>query len=56
MFEPEDLREPETAQLEMIHRRAPSGAFAIAGIATALVFALWFAFYLAIFLPRGVSR
>ena len=56
MFEPDDLREPEAAQLEEIYRRAPIGAFTIAGIATACVFLLWFAFYLAIFLPRGVAR
>jgi hypothetical protein len=29
------------------------GAIALAGIATAIVVAIWFAFYLLIFLPRG---
>jgi hypothetical protein len=29
------------------------GAIALAGIATAIVVAIWFAFYLLVFLPRG---
>jgi hypothetical protein len=29
------------------------GALAVAGIATAVVIALWFAFYLLVFMPRG---
>jgi hypothetical protein len=45
--------EPDAATLERISRRAPRGALAVAGIATALVFALWFAFYLLVFIPRG---
>ena len=37
------------------HRRSgPGGAIAVAGIATAIVIALWFAFYLLVFLPRSV--
>jgi hypothetical protein len=28
----------------------------VAGIATGLVFALWFAFYLFVFIPRGLLR
>lgn len=56
MFEPDDIGEPKAADLEQIYRRAPAGALAVAGIATALVFTLWFAFYLAIFLPRGVLQ
>jgi hypothetical protein len=56
MFEPDGTPEPDTATLEEIRRRAPAGALAIAGIATALVFALWFVFYLAVFLPRGLLQ
>jgi hypothetical protein len=56
MFEPEDLGEPDAAELEAIYRRAPAGALAVAAIATGLVFALWFAFYLAVFLPRGLLQ
>ena len=31
----------------------PLGALTVAGIATAIVIATWFAFYLFVFLPRG---
>jgi hypothetical protein len=31
----------------------PRGAVVVAGIATAIVIALWFAFYLLVFLPRS---
>ena len=43
----------EDAAVDEIVRRGPSGAFAIAGIATALVVVIWFAFYVLVFLPRG---
>ena len=56
MFEPDDAAEQDHARLESIYRRAPVGALTIAGIATAIVFGLWLAFYLAIFLPRGVFQ
>ena len=41
-------------KVEEIVRAGPSGALAVAGIATAIVIALWFAFYFLVFLPRGV--
>jgi len=34
----------------------PGGALAVAGIATAIVAALWFIFYFVVFLPRGVIQ
>ena len=34
----------------------PHGALTVAGIATAIVVALWFAFYLFVFLPRGALQ
>jgi hypothetical protein len=34
-------------------RRGPAGAFAVAGIATVIVVALYFAFYFFAYLPRG---
>ena len=43
----------EDAEVDEIVRRGPSGAFAIAGISTAIVVAIWFAFYFFVFLPRG---
>ena len=46
-------RAHEDAAVDEIVRRGPSGAFAVAGIATAIVVAIWFAFYFLVFLPRG---
>ena len=56
MFEPDDPGEQDPAHLERIYRCAPVGALTIAGIATAIVFALWLTFYWVIFLPRGVFQ
>jgi hypothetical protein len=39
--------------VETIVSAGPRGAIAVAGIATAIVVALWFAFYLMVFLPRS---
>jgi hypothetical protein len=43
----------DEAAVENIVRAGPGGAIAVAGIATAIVIALWFAFYLLVFLPRS---
>jgi hypothetical protein len=45
--------ETEDARIDEIVRSGPRGAIVIAGIATAIVVALWFAFYVMVFLPRG---
>jgi hypothetical protein len=45
--------ETEDARIDEIVRSGPNGAFVVAGIATAIVIALWFAFYFMVFLPRG---
>jgi hypothetical protein len=45
--------EAESARIDEIVRSGPRGAVVVAGIATAIVIALWFAFYLMVFLPRG---
>jgi hypothetical protein len=37
-------------------RRGPTGTFAVAGIATAIVVAIYFAFYVFIYLPRGAVQ
>jgi hypothetical protein len=42
----------ETEAIDAIVRSGPSGAIAVAGIATAIVIALWVAFYVMVFLPR----
>jgi hypothetical protein len=43
-------------QLDEIVSHGPSGAFAVAGIATAIVVALYFAFYFFVYLPRGAVQ
>jgi hypothetical protein len=47
------LTETEDARVDEIVRSGPLGAVVVAGIATAIVIALWFAFYFMVFLPRG---
>ena len=47
--------DPEGQRVDDIVRAGPSGAIAVAGIATAIVVALWFAFYFLVFLPRGFT-
>jgi hypothetical protein len=46
----------EDAQVDEIVGRGPMGAFAVAGIATAIVVALYFAFYFFVYLPRGAMQ
>lgn len=50
------LPETEDAKIDDIVRSGPQGAVAVAGIATAIVIALWFAFYFMVFLPRGPGQ
>jgi hypothetical protein len=45
--------ESEDARVHEIVRSGPRGALVVAGIATAIVIAFWFAFYFMVFLPRG---
>jgi hypothetical protein len=45
--------ETEDIQIDKIVRSGPRGAVVVAGIATAVVIGLWFAFYFMVFLPRG---
>jgi hypothetical protein len=42
-----------------VHRvvaHGPAGAFAVAGVATAIVVAIYFAFYFFAYLPRGAVQ
>ena len=41
------------AAVERIAAAGPSGAIGLAGIATAIVIAIWLAFYLFVFMPRA---
>jgi hypothetical protein len=43
-------------EVETIVADGPKGAIVLAGIATACVVAMWFAFYLFVFLPRGALQ
>ena len=46
----------QRAKVEEIVARGPTGAFAVAGLATAIVVLLYFAFYFLIYLPRGAVQ
>jgi len=54
--DPDPERELEDAAVDEIVSRGPSGAFAVAGVATAIVVALYFAFYFVVYLPRGAVQ
>lgn len=41
------------AEVSAIMRSGARGAVVLAGIATAIVVAIWFAFYLLVFVPRA---
>jgi hypothetical protein len=47
--------EASDSDIEAIVESGPWGAVALAGIATFLVVAIWFAFYLFVFTPRAVT-
>ena len=53
---PEPDRVAEDAAVDAIVSRGPYGAFAVAGIATAIVVAIYFGFYFLVYLPRGVVQ
>jgi hypothetical protein len=43
-------------KIDEIVGRGPSGAFAVAGVATAIVVGLFYLFYLVVYLPRGAVQ
>jgi hypothetical protein len=43
-------------KIDEIVSRGPSGAFAVAGIATVLVVGMFFLFYWIVYLPRGAVQ
>jgi len=51
---PQSSSSSEDEAVDTIVGAGPGGAIAVAGIATAVVIGLWFAFYLFVFLPRSV--
>jgi hypothetical protein len=52
---PEQLAEEDRAVEEAV-RQGPTGAFAVAGVATAIVVAIYFIFYFVVYLPRGAVQ
>ena len=46
----------EDREVEEIVGRGPAGAFAIAGVATAIVVVIYVAFYFVVYLPRGAVQ
>jgi len=46
----------EDARIDEIVKSGPSGAFAVAGVATFIVVALFVAFYFFFYLPRGMIQ
>ena len=52
---PSGADEPSDADVDAIVESGPHGAIAVAGIATFLVVAIWFAFYLFVFTPRAMT-
>ena len=50
------LEQSSNDSVEEIVARGPAGAFAVAGIATAIVVAMYFAFYFFAYLPRGAVQ
>ena len=53
--DPADAAASQEKAVEDIVRTGSRGAIAVAGIATAIVVALWFAFYLLVFMPRATA-
>ena len=46
----------DQAKVDEIVRRGPAGTFAVAGVATAIVVLIYFAFYFFVYLPRGAVQ
>jgi hypothetical protein len=54
--DPDRARSDEDARVDEIVRRGPSGTFAVAGVATAIVVAIYLLFYVVVYLPRGAVQ
>ena len=51
-----DVAVDDQPRIDAIVATGPSGAFAVAGLATAIVIVIWLAFYVFAYLPRGVMQ
>ena len=56
MADSDDRAPASDSEVDEIVGRGPKGAFAVAGVATAIVVAIYFAFYVFIYLPRGAVQ
>lgn len=50
---PQDDASADQGRVEAVVARGPGGAFAVAGLAVAIVMAMWLAFYLLVYVARG---
>lgn len=48
--------DPPEEDVDGVVARGPRGALALAGITTFIVVAIWLAFYLLVFMPRGPAQ
>ena len=53
---PDVSADPTDEAVQAIVSRGPAGAFAVAGIASGIVMAIYAAFYVYAYLPRGVIQ
>lgn len=53
---PQPDERSDDATVDEIIRQGPSGTFAVAGVATAIVVAIFFLFYFLVYLPRGAVQ
>lgn len=51
-----DPSDPSDHDVDQVVRRGPSGAVAVAGVATFIVVAIYFLFYVFAYLPRGAVQ
>jgi len=49
-------QEDEDRRVDEIVQKGPVGAFAVAGVATFIVVAIYFIFYVVVYLPRGAVQ
>ena len=50
------MQSDEDRRVDEIVRRGPSGTFAVAGVAAAIVVIIYLAFYFWVYLPRGAVQ
>jgi hypothetical protein len=52
----DESKRAEDERVEQIVERGPGGTWAVAGVATFLVVAIYFLFYFFAYLPRGATQ